>query len=114
MSLIPNNAKKIEVDGATVDFFTYEENDLIYYIFDTSACTPPDPMVNAMMGLQLLDDTKKRLVMINHSVPNALFVKISHNFDYEINSVEGEIKIEFKYKEGTALETDFEDNQCNG
>lgn len=114
MSLIPNNAKKIEVEGTTVDFFTFEDKDIIYYIFDTSDSTPPDPMVNAMMGLQLLDSPKKRLIMINHSVPNALFMRISQNFEYEVNEEDGEIKIEFRYREGTALKTDFEDNQCNG
>ena len=50
---------KIEVLDASVDFYKYEENSLTYYFFDSSLTTPPDPMVNALLGLQLLDNKNK-------------------------------------------------------
>lgn len=112
MIKLPSNANKIDLPGATVDFFEYEENELTYYHFDCSLCSPPDPMVNAMLGLELIDNENKRLIMINHSVPNALFLRIDANFEYEIDSINGEMKIEFKYKKGTKLETDFSNNKC--
>ena len=53
MSNIPNDAVKIEVEGATVDFFKREKDGQSSYYFDTSAEGPPHPMVNAMNGLKL-------------------------------------------------------------
>ncbi len=43
--------EQIEVAGATVDFFTYKMGETQYFEFDTSKCGPPEPMVNAMAGL---------------------------------------------------------------
>lgn len=112
--MLTKNAKKIYLPGATVDFFEYEENDLTYYYFDCSLCTPPDPMVNAMLGLELIDNENKRLIMINHSIPNALLLRVNANFEYEIEKLSENMKIEFKYKKGTTLQTDFSNNKCSG
>lgn len=98
MYKIPDDMTKIEVLDASVDFYKYEENSLTYYFFDSSLTTPPDPMVNALLGLQLLDNKNKRLIMINHCIPNALFPRISTNFDFEIENLQNNIKIEFKSK----------------
>ena len=54
MIQIPSEAKKIEVAGATVDFFELAKDGISTYYFDTSKCGPPDPMVNAMSGLRLI------------------------------------------------------------
>ena len=35
MSLIPENAKEISLEGATVPFYEYEENGVSYIQFDT-------------------------------------------------------------------------------
>lgn len=106
--------EKIEVLGSTVDFFKSIENGLTTYQFDTSKCGPPDPMVNAMAGLQLLDNNSQ-LVMINHQSPGGLYPKIEAEFDYDISSTEdGEIKIIFTRKSGVQKSTDFTQNTCNG
>lgn len=114
MFKLPQDATKINLVDATVDFYKFTKDDLTYYYFDTSLCTPPDPMVNAMVGLQLIDDKNKRLIMINHTIPNALFMRIDANFEYEIEQISGQIRIEFKYKKGSLLETDFSNNKCSG
>ncbi len=54
--------EQIEVAGATVDFFTYKMGETQYFEFDTSKCGPPEPMVNAMAGLKLIDSPSKKLV----------------------------------------------------
>ena len=59
MQLLPADAKKIEIEGATVDFYTFIQDGTTNYYFDTSECGPPEPMVNAMAGLQLLDENSK-------------------------------------------------------
>lgn len=106
---IPKNAKKIKVDNSTVTFYE-DEN---YYYFDTSLTAVPEPMINAVAGLQLLDENKK-LIMINHKIPMGLFPKIEAYFDYEIEELEdGNIKIMFTKKVNNQLKLDIDTN-CKG
>ncbi|WP_029520727.1 DUF2249 domain-containing protein [Persephonella sp. IF05-L8] len=92
--------KEIQVEGATVPVYQYEENGIIYYEFDTSKLGPPEPMVNALAVLSLIDSPNKRAVMINHKKPMGLFEKIEGKFDYEVEELEdGRYKIIFKLKE---------------
>ena len=76
---IPKNAKQIEVINATIPF--YEDEDCYY--FDSRSTPFPEPMINAVAGLALLNENKK-LVMINHKIPMGLFPKIEAYFDYEV------------------------------
>lgn len=115
MSSLPKNAHKIDVEDSTVDFYCYTKNDTEYFYFDTSETTPPNPMINAMLGLQLLKNNTQRLIMINHSIPSALFPRINQNFEFDLCEIENEkIKIEFKYKEDSQGVTDFTNNKCSG
>ena len=114
MSIIPNEAEKIEVEGATVDFFKSIKDGCSVYYFDTSKCGPPDPMVNAMVGLQLLDE-KSSLVMINHKAPAGLFPKIEHDFNYEVTELDdGRAKMVFTKKDDSESKTDFNSTNCHG
>lgn len=106
--------EKVEVAGATVDFFKEEEAGFTVYCFDTSMCEPPHPMVNAMAGLQLLDDNSK-LIMINHKSPAGLFPKVQQEFDFEEETTEdGKVKVVFSRKSDVQNTTDFTQNTCNG
>ena len=99
MNLLPENATNIDVENATVDFFTYTRNDVTYYQFDTSMCEPPEPMVNSMIGLKLIDSTDHKLVMINHKKPMGLLEKISQDYDiYTEYLDDGHIKLIFSCK----------------
>jgi len=114
MNLLPEDAKKIEIDGSTVDFFEYTQDGLTHYYFDTSDRGAPEPMVNAMAGLQLLENNKK-LIMINHKPPMGLFPRIQQNYNYEIIELEdGRHKVIFTYKEGSTPNVDFSANTCAG
>lgn len=95
MSLIPNEASKIDVTGATVDFYKLEKDGESTYYFDSSRCGPPDPMVNAMCGLKLIKGTSDKLVMINHKAPGGLFAKLQDDIAYTTEDVEGLVKIVF-------------------
>ena len=107
---IPENAKQIEVNGATVPFFEDEEA----YYFDSSLTGPPEPMVNAMVGLQLLDD-KHKLVMINHKPPMGLFPKIQDSFNYEIVELPNDkVKVIFIKKTNTSVNLNSADSSCSG
>ena len=114
MQLLPEDAKKIEIDGSTVEFYEYQEDGLTNYYFDTSDRGAPEPMVNAMAGLQLLDGNKK-LIMINHKPPMGLFPRIQQNYNYEIIELsDGRHKVIFTFKEGSKPNVDFTANTCAG
>ena len=107
--------KAIEVAGATVPFFTYTLGETQYFEFDTSKCGPPDPMVNAMAGLKLIDSETKKLVMINHKFPGGLIGKIGDNFNYEKEELEGGlVKVIFSYKAGESEKADLTQTSCHG
>ena len=108
------NKEKIEVPGATVDFYKYQDGDMEVYEFDTSRCGPPEPMVNAMAGLKLIDSPKKKLVMINHKVPMGLLDKIGENFNVAKKEEDGKAILEFTYKEGASEQANLNDAHCDG
>jgi len=114
MSNLPENAEQIDVMGATVPFFKYELNGVTFLQFDSSRCGHPEPMINAMSGLQAIQDGEK-LVMINSKPPMGLFPKIENDFNFELDALEdGNAKVIFtKRAEGDA-KTDFEDTGCGG
>jgi|GEM_PF-79592 hypothetical protein len=115
MEILPSNAEKIEVPGATVDFYKYTKDGITCYQFDTSRCGPPEPMVNAMSGLKLIDGPDKKLVMINHKKPMGLLEKIEKNFDIEDESLEdGRVKLIFSYREGASENANLNDSSCQG
>jgi len=107
--------KEIEVAGATVPFFTYQEGETQVFEFNTSKCGPPDPMVNAMSGLSLIDAPGKRLDMLNHKKPMGLLNKIGENFNITDETLpDGLVKISFTYKAGSSEEANLEDTNCHG
>ena len=113
MSLIPSEASKIEVAGATVDFFKLEKDGQSTYYFDSSKCGPPEPMVNAMSGLKLIKGTDSKLVMINHKTPGGLFAKLGDDISNEVEVIDGFSKITFTSNNSSAANTDFDQNTCH-
>jgi len=113
MELLPKDAQKIEVAGSTVDFYTYTQDNSTFYQFDTSLTGPPEPMVNAMAGLKLIDSPDKHLVMINHKAPGGLFPKIDSNYNYVVQDLpDGNVKVVFSYVAGESEKADLSDNSC--
>jgi hypothetical protein len=113
MSQLPQDAQKIEVAGSTVDFYTYMKDNTTVYQFDTSMTGPPEPMVNAMAGLKLIDSADKELVMINHKAPGGLFAKVQENYNHSVEDIEdGKVKVVFTYIAGESEKADLSDNTC--
>lgn len=109
MSLIPENAIKIEVTGANVDFFKLEEDGQSTYFFDTSKCGPPDPMVNAVSGLKLIKGTKDKLVMINHKTPGGLFAKLGDDISHTLEETDnGLVKVTFTSNDSSSTDTNLQ------
>ncbi|MBA1419828.1 MAG: hypothetical protein FAF03_02950 [Epsilonproteobacteria bacterium] len=104
----------LEVEGATVPFYSYKMGETQYIEFDTSKCGPPEPMVNAMAGLKLVDENTK-LAMINHKKPGGLLNKIGENYEIESEKLEdGRVKLVFSYKAGESEKADLSENSCAG
>ena len=104
--------QSIEVEGATVPFYTYAMGETQFVEFDTSKCGPPEPMVNAMAGLKLVNETTK-LSMINHKKPGGLLSKIGENYDIKNEKLEdGRVKLTFSYKAGESEKANLADNSC--
>jgi hypothetical protein len=115
MELLPADAKKIDVPGATVDFYEYVKDGVTHYQFDTSKKGPPEPMVNAMSGLKLIDGSDKKVVMINHKMPMGLLEKIGENYTIEDEKLDdGRVKLTFSYKAGASDKADLSDASCSG
>ena len=109
------NRQPVEVPGATVPFFTYTMGETQYFEFDTSKCGPPEPMVNAMAGLKMIDSPNKKVVMINHKKPMGLLDKIGENYDIEAENMEdGRVKLIFSYKAGESEKADLSQTSCGG
>jgi uncharacterized protein (DUF2249 family) len=114
MSLYPENAVEISVEGATVPFMKFEENGVTVYQFDSSKSGHPEPMINAMSGLQMIQDGEQ-LEMINSKAPMGLFPKIESDFNFEYSELEdGRFKIVFTVRAEGAPKTDFDDTGCSG
>ncbi|RXJ57679.1 hypothetical protein [Candidatus Marinarcus aquaticus] len=112
---LPDDARPIEVIGATVPFYTFSEDELTYYYFDSSMTAVPEPMVNAMAGLRLIDDVNKRLVMINHQPPLGLLPKIEGHFKFEIeHNSEQKAVVIFTYIPNKSEEADLNQTHCDG
>ncbi|MGZ5208911.1 MAG: hypothetical protein ACXWB0_07820 [Sulfuricurvum sp.] len=115
MMMIPDDAEKIEVDGASVDFVVFQNEGITYYAFDTSRCGPPDPMVNAVAGLRLIDAPQKRLIMVNHKMPMGLFDKIGEDFKIDSSIREdGLAEVVFSYKAPANLDDSRYAAKCHG
>jgi len=115
MSNIPTNAVKIEVNGATVDFFKVSEDTQSTYYFDTSKEGPPHPMVNAMSGLKLIKGTQDKLVMINHKMPGGLFAKLEDDVTHVAEDLDGGlVKVLFSSNSESSAESDLSKTSCGG
>jgi len=109
------NKQPVEVPGATVPFFTYTIGETQYFEFDTSKCGPPEPMVNAMAGLKMIDSADKKVVMINHKKPMGLLDKIGENYDIETEKIDDDrVKLIFSYKAGESENANLNDATCDG
>jgi len=112
---IPQDAQKIEVEGATVDFYKLEKDGQSTYYFDTSKEGPPHPMVNAMCGLKLIKGTNDTLVMINHKMPGGLFAKLEDDVRYVSQDLDGGlVKVVFSYNPDADMESDLTQTSCAG
>ncbi len=89
--------KLVEVPGATLPFYTYEEDGLTFFEFDATECSPPEPMVNTMRGLGLLKSENDRLIGLFFHEPFPLYERIPFTIAHEATELKnGDFKVSFK------------------
>ena len=89
--------EKVTIPMTTLDFYKYEKDSVTYYEFDATECSPPEPMVNTMHALRLIQSDKERLVGRFFHEPTPLYAKIADYFSYEAQELEnGDYQITFK------------------
>ncbi len=95
----PNNAEELKVEGQTVPFYKFKVGDTTYIEFDTSRCGPPEPMVNAMLAVKLIDGADTKVIMINHKKPMGLLPKIENDYNIEVEDTDdGNVRLIFSQK----------------
>ena len=89
----------VQVPHATLDFYKYEKDGLVYYEFNATECQPPEPMLNTISGLQMLTNNKERVVGTFFHEPFPLYQRISTHFNYEAKQLEdGDFQVTFSKK----------------
>ncbi|OHE16563.1 MAG: hypothetical protein A2540_02945 [Sulfurimonas sp. RIFOXYD2_FULL_37_8] len=90
----------IEVPRATLNFYKYEEDGLTYYEFNATECQPPEPMINAIVGLSLLKSKNERLVGIFFHEPFPLYDRVPLSIAHEAIELDGgDFRITFKIED---------------
>lgn len=95
------NWERFSIENSSLDFYRLNEDGVEYIGFDCRKCVPPEPMVNAMLALNLVKDKTIKVVMINHKFPAGLIPKVEGNFNIERENLQGdEVKLTFSLKDG--------------
>ncbi len=91
--------KLVQIPFATLDFYKYEKDGLIFYEFDATECQPPEPMVNAINALKMIKSKNERVIGKFFHEPSPLYDKISALFSYDAKELEnGDFEITFMLK----------------
>jgi len=89
----------VKIPRATLDFYRYEEDGLIFYEFDATQSSAPEPMMNAMVGLEMIKNKNERLVGIFFHQPMPLLQRIMPYFTYEVTELDsGDFRLVFQRK----------------
>ncbi|CAD7287412.1 hypothetical protein LMG7974_00291 [Campylobacter majalis] len=109
------NWSEFKAEGASVSFYKTIKNDIQIIGFDSRPCVPPEPMVNAMVALNMINDKSTKVVMINHKYPAGLIPKIQDKFNIERENLDGEeVKLTFSLKDGVEPEKYNTNQVCHG
>lgn len=89
----------IKVPRATLDIYRYEENGFTIYEFDATECSPPEPMVNTIVTLELLEDENDILKVLYFHEPTPLYERVATAFSYLSEELDnGDFLVTFRKK----------------
>ena len=113
MNISNENTSVLNVESASVEFLTFTKEDKTYYYFNTTKCGPPEPMVNAMAGLNLLKNSNEVLIMHNHKKPMGLLNKVAQNFTIEEEIQEDDTIMLFFSRNEASDSANLSDTSCH-
>ena len=91
--------KLIEVPRATLDVYNYQKDGLNVYEFNATECSPPEPMVNTIVTLEMLKNENDRLEVKFFHEPFPLYERVSAGYSYESRELDGgDFLVTFKKK----------------
>jgi len=89
--------ERVAIPMTTLEFYKYKADGLVYYEFDATEASAPEPMVNAMAALRFIKSENERLVGKFFHEPTPLYAKIAQFFSYEAKELPGgDFEITFK------------------
>ena len=93
------NKKLVSIARVTLDVYNYEENGLNIYEFDATECSPPEPMVNTMVSLEMLKNANDRLLVKYFHEPFPLYDRVDALFTHTSQELEtGDVLVTFQKK----------------
>ncbi len=91
--------KLVTVPRATLEIYNYQEDGLNVYEFDATECSPPEPMVNTIVTLEMLKNENDILRVNYFHEPMPLYERIATLFSYESKELEnGNFLVIFRRK----------------
>lgn len=109
------NKQPIQIDGATLPFYSFQQDGRAVIEFDSTGHGCPIPMVNAMAGLQRTAASGEILHMVNGFEPVGLYARIEGHFTWTVSpESDKQVRICFTPVPGRAGELDCSNNRCRG
>ncbi len=91
--------KLVKIPRTTLDIYNYSENGFNIYEFDATECSPPEPMVNTIVTLQMLKTDRDILKVTYFHEPLPLYERVRSTFSYTSEELEdGDVVVTFKKK----------------
>lgn len=89
----------IKVPRATLDIYNYQKDGLNIYEINATKCSPPEPMVNTIVCLNLLKKDTDVLEVTFFHEPTPLYERTSEKFSHTSQELEnGDVVVTFRKK----------------
>ena len=89
----------IVVPRATLDIYNYQKDGLNIYEFNATECSPPEPMVNTIVVLEMLQNENDRLIVTFFHEPHPLYERLEETFSHDSKELDnGNIEVTFEKK----------------
>ena len=91
--------KLMTIPRATLDIYNYSEDGLNVYEFDATECSPPEPLVNTIVTLEMLKNDSDILRVLFFHEPFPLYERLEESFLHDAVELEsGDVLVTFKRK----------------
>lgn len=78
----------VTIPRATLEIYNYQEDGMNIYEFDATECSPPEPMVNTLVTLEMLKGENDILRVKYFHEPFPLYERLSNDFSHTSQELE--------------------------